>query len=108
MAIFMISLCFQYYQIFLAQAVLLGISMGFVTWPPFAVVSRNLPHHRGLALGVITRGSSVGGIVWPIMIEQLFNKQNIGFPWTVRILGFAMLPLLAFACILVVEPPNHS
>ncbi|KAF5857332.1 hypothetical protein ETB97_005947 [Aspergillus alliaceus] len=107
-AIFMISLCSQYYQIFLAQAVLLGISMGFVTWPPLAVVSRHLPHHRGLALGVITGGSSVGGVVWPIMIEQLLTKRNLGFPWTVRVLGFIMLPLLAFACISVTEPPNQN
>ncbi|PKX95150.1 putative MFS monocarboxylate transporter [Aspergillus novofumigatus IBT 16806] len=106
-AIFMISLCSQYYQIFLAQAVLLGISMGFVTWPPFAVVSRNLPHHRGLALGVITGGSSVGGIVWSIMIEELLTKRNLGFPWTVRVLGFTMLPLLAFACISITEPPKQ-
>lgn len=104
----MISLCSQYYQIFLAQAVLLGISMGFVTWPPFAVVSRNLPHHRGLALGVITGGSSVGGIVWSIMIEELLTKRNLGFPWTVRVLGFTMLPLLAFACISITEPPKQS
>jgi MFS family permease len=103
----MISLCSQYYQIFLAQAVLLGISMGFVTWPPFAVVSRNLPHHRGLALGVITGGSSVGGIVWSIMIEELLTKRNLGFPWTVRVLGFTMLPLLVFACISITEPPKQ-
>ena len=103
----MLSFCSQYYQIFLAQAVLLGISMGFVTWPPFAVVSRNLPHHRGLALGVITGGSSVGGIVWSIMIEELLTKRNLGFPWTVRVLGFTMLPLLAFACISITEPPKQ-
>ena len=107
MAIFMISLCSQYYQVFLAHGVLLGISMGCVTWPPFAVVSRNLPHHRGLALGVVTGGSSVGGIVWSIMIEQLLTKRNLGFPWTVRVVGFTMLPLLVFACISITEPPKQ-
>ncbi|EAT79363.1 hypothetical protein SNOG_13036 [Parastagonospora nodorum SN15] len=106
-AIFMISLCSQYYQVFLAHGVLLGISMGFVTWPPMAVVSRNLPHHRGLALGVVTGGSSVGGIVWSIMIEQLLNKRNFGFPWTVRVVGFTMLPLLVFACSTITEPPKQ-
>jgi MFS family permease len=103
----MISLCSQYYQVFLAHGVLLGISMGFVTWPPFAVVSRNLPHHRGLALGVVTGGSSVGGIVWSIIIEQLLTKRNLGFPWTVRVVGFTMLPLLIFACISITEPPKQ-
>jgi MFS family permease len=104
----MISLCSQYYQVFLAHGVLLGISMGFVTWPPMAVVSRNLPNHRGFALGVVTGGSSVGGIVWSIMIEQLLTKRNLGFPWTVRVVGFTMLPLLVFACISITEPPKQQ
>lgn len=106
--IFMMSLCSQYYEFFLAQAVLLGISMGFITWPPMAVVSRHLPQHRGLALGIVTGGSSVGGIIWPIMIEQLLTKHKIGFPWTMRIVGFTMLPLLVIACVSVMEPPKSN
>ena len=105
----MTSLCSRYFEFFLAQAVLLGISMGFVTWPPMAVVSRHLPQHRGLALGIVTGGSSLGGILWPIMIEQLLTKRNLGFPWTMRAVGFTMLPLLAIACVSVIEPvePNQ-
>jgi hypothetical protein len=29
---------------------------------------------RGLALGIVTSGSSVGGVVWPIMINHLIIK----------------------------------
>jgi hypothetical protein len=29
---------------------------------------------RGLALGIVTSGSSVGGVVWPIMINNLIIK----------------------------------
>lgn len=102
----MTSLCTQYYQFFLAQAILLGISTSFVTWPAAAVVSRTLPTHRGLALGLVIGGSSIGGIVWPIVLEQLLNKTNLGFGWTMRIAGFIMVPFMALACVAVVEAPQ--
>ncbi|KAB5530274.1 putative MFS monocarboxylate transporter [Coniochaeta sp. 2T2.1] len=105
-SIFLTSLCTQYYQLFLAQAALLGISTAFITWPPIGVVSRALPDHRGLALGIVVGGSSLGGVIWPIMLERLLNHSNVGFGWTIRIVAFTMLPLLAFACVTIVEPPR--
>lgn len=106
-AVFMTSLCTSFYQFFLAQALLLGISMSFVTWPPVAVVSRHLPRHRGLALGLVISGSSLGGLVWPIVLQQLLYHTTIGFGWTMRIVGFIMLPLLVVACLIVVEAPQE-
>jgi hypothetical protein len=35
--------------------------------------------HRGMALGVITSGSSVGGVVWPIAIRHLIIKVHTNF-----------------------------
>ncbi|KAK3681051.1 putative MFS monocarboxylate transporter [Podospora appendiculata] len=105
LAVFMTSLCTEFYQFFLAQAVLLGMSMSFLTLPPLSVVSRRLPQHRGLALGIVVGGSSVGGILWPVMLERLLSHTNLGFGWVMRIVGFTMLPLLAFACATVLEPP---
>lgn len=103
-AIFMTSLCTRYYQFFLAQAVLLGASMAFTTWPSVAVVSRRLPAHRGLALGLVIGGSSLGGVVWPIMLQRLLNESTLGFGWTIRVVGFTMLPLFTVACATVIEP----
>ncbi|KAB5581139.1 putative MFS monocarboxylate transporter [Coniochaeta sp. 2T2.1] len=105
-SIFLTSLCTQYYQLFLAQAVLLGISTAFITWPPIGVISRALPNHRGLALGIVVGGSSLGGVIWPIMLERLLNHSDVGFGWTIRIVAFTMLPLLAIACVTIVEPPR--
>jgi MFS family permease len=101
--VFLTSLCREYYQLFLAQAVLLGVGMAFVTWPPIGVVGRAMPAHRGLALGIVVGGSSLGGVVWPIVLERLLNHTSLGFGWVMRIVGFAMLPLLAIACATVTE-----
>ncbi|KAF4774178.1 ATPase [Colletotrichum scovillei] len=104
-SLFMTSLCEEYYQAFLAQGVLLGVSMSLIFCPPVAVVSRRMPHCRGLALGLTIGGSSIGGIIWPIMLEQLLNKRQLGFGWTMRIVAFTMVPLLAITCITVVDAP---
>ncbi|KAJ0104053.1 Riboflavin transporter MCH5 [Diaporthe amygdali] len=107
-AVFMTSLCTEYFQFFLSQALLLGLSMSFVTWPPVAVVSRHLPHHRGLALGLVISGSSLGGLVWPIVLQRLLYHTELGFNWTMRIVGFIMMPLLAAACLTIVEAPHDK
>ena len=101
----MTALCTKYYQLFLAQSILLGASMSFIFCPPLAVVSRRLPHRRGLALGLAIGGSSIGGIIWPIMLERLLNSDGVGFPWTMRAVAFTMLPLLAIACATIFEAP---
>ncbi|KAK1999485.1 major facilitator superfamily transporter [Colletotrichum falcatum] len=105
LAIFMTSLCTQYYQAFLSQGVLLGISSSLVFCPSMAIVSRRMPHRRGLALGLTIGGSSIGGIVWPIMLEQLLNFRKVNFAWTMRAVGFTMMPLLVVACLTVVDAP---
>jgi MFS family permease len=101
----MTSLCTQYYQLFLAQGVLLGLSMSLIFCPSMAVVLRRLPHRRGLAIGLTVGGSSIGGVIWPIMLEQLLLHDSLSFGWVLRIVAFTMLPLLAIACFAVADAP---
>lgn len=100
----MISLCTEYYQFFLAQGLVAGLSMSFLFTPALATVSRYFVRHRSLALGITVSGSSIGGVIWPIMLDQLLNSDGISFGWTIRIVGFTMLPLLIIACITVRSP----
>ena len=101
---FMISLCEEYYQLFLVQGVLLGIGQAFLAIPVFAMVSRHFLKNRGLAMGFTIAGSSLGGVIWPIMLDQLLNKDGVSFGWTVRILAFTMLPLVVISCVTVLPP----
>jgi predicted MFS family arabinose efflux permease len=48
----------------------------------------------GLAMGIASSGSSLGGVITPIVIKTLMYK--IGFAWTTRVLGF-----MAFGMFLV-------
>ncbi|KAI1073909.1 major facilitator superfamily transporter [Whalleya microplaca] len=108
LAIFLASLCTKYYQLFLTQGLLLGASISLLFCPTIAVISRRMPHRRGLALGIVIGGSSIGGIIWPIMLDQLLYKDGVGFGWTMRIVGFTMLPLLAVGCLTIVDAPVTS
>ncbi|KAI1123129.1 monocarboxylate permease-like protein [Nemania abortiva] len=94
-----LSLSTEYYQIILSQGIVCGIggaavfncaSNSTVTW---------FYRYRAAALGIVVAGSSVGGIVLPILMTQLIPR--IGFPWTVRILGFIALFCCGIACFTV-------
>jgi MFS family permease len=48
--------------------------------------------HRALAFGIVTAGSSLGGVVLPIMVEHLVVR--VGFGWAIRSTAFLFLGLL--------------
>lgn len=102
----MISLCKEYYQFLLAQGFLLGTVMSITTWPAVGLVGKYFKQKRAAAMGIVLAGSSAGGVVWPIAIDQLLKRPNIGFAWTMRIVGFIMIPLLLFSCLVCRAPPT--
>ena len=104
-ALFMTSLCHTYWQLFLTQGFLLGIGLSFVVLPAFATVPHYFFKRRALALGITVSGSSLGGVVWPIVLKNLLYK--IGFRWGVRVAAFIMLPLL-FCAILSIRLPTQA
>ncbi|KAB8270469.1 major facilitator superfamily domain-containing protein [Aspergillus minisclerotigenes] len=61
---------------------------------------------RGAVYGIVSSGSSIGGVIFPIMISKLI--RILGFPWTMRICAFMILFLLIVANLTVRSrlPPN--
>jgi MFS family permease len=62
---------------------------------------------RGLAMGIMVSGSSLGGVIFPIMLDRLFG--SVGFGWGVRAAGFLIFGLLVIANFLVksrLPPPG--
>lgn len=97
----MTSLCKEYYQFMLAQGVLVGISTGLVQFPVMAAVSQFFDKKRAAALGLAVAGSSIGGVIFPIALSKMLNGSNLGFGWSMRIIAFVMVPMMAIACITV-------
>lgn len=97
----MVSLSSEYYQFMLVQGVLMGSAVAFLQFPAFAVVAQYFDKKRAAALGLMVSGSSIGGVVFPIVLSKLLNSSNIGFGWSMRIIGFMMLPFMLFACFVI-------
>lgn len=53
-------------------------------------------------------GSSLGGVIWPIVADQLLNKHDVSFGWTMRIVGFIMIPLAIFASLTIRLPVSKE
>lgn len=106
-SLMMVSLCKEFYQFILAQGILLGVSLALLACPMLALVGQHIKVKRGAALGIVLGGSSLGGVMWPIAINELLQKPNIGFGWTMRIVAFIMIPLLSVSCICC-RPPKTS
>lgn len=97
LAIMMTSLCKEYYQFILAQGILGGMCVGLIFTPAIAVPNHYFRARIATAAGFIVASSSLGGILFPIIINNLL-QSSLGFGWTVRLCGFIVLAFLAIAC----------
>lgn len=103
----MLSLSTTYYQIMLSQGFCSGIGSGLLYVPSIALVNTMFTTKRAVAMGIVTSGASLGmnpcsvlagekltennqgGVFFPVVFLRL--QPSIGFPWTVRVLGFIQL-----------------
>ncbi|KAF3917186.1 hypothetical protein ABW20_dc0104443 [Dactylellina cionopaga] len=81
-----------YWKILLCQGVVTGTGMGFLFTPSVAVVSTYFYKKRALANGFVASGSSVGGIIFPILTRKLIPA--LGFRYTMIVNSFIVLSLL--------------
>lgn len=93
LGVFMTSLSTKYWHLFLAQGICTGLGDGLVFCPALSLLSTYFSKKRALAIGIGASGSATGGLVFPVIVQQLLPK--IGFPWTVRVIGFVMLAIQA-------------
>lgn len=93
-SIMMNSICKTLWQLILAQGILGGISAGMTFSPGIAAVGHYFRKKRGFAMSLGVAGSSLGGVVLPIALNEMLHSSSIGFGWAVRIIGFITLALL--------------
>ncbi|KAI1100192.1 major facilitator superfamily domain-containing protein [Jackrogersella minutella] len=93
----MTSISTEYYQIFLAQGLCVGIGTGCLYIPAITLVPAYFTTRRALAMGISTVGSSLGATLYPLMFERL--QPQIGFGWTVRAIAFIVLAMCSYAVV---------
>lgn len=102
----MASISKTYYQFILSQGVCSALGASMIFYPCMNSVTTWFFHRRALALGITASGSSIGGVIFPIMVERLIPQ--VGFGWTMRICAFLILGLMVIVNLTLVSriPPK--
>lgn len=90
----MLSICDKYWQVLLSQGFVVGIGAGCLFIPGIAILPTYFSTRIGLAIGLAAAGSSMGGIIYPIVFYRLMFVQNLSFGWSTRVIGFIALVTL--------------
>ncbi|KAH6657801.1 major facilitator superfamily transporter [Truncatella angustata] len=102
----MASLSTQYYEVLLAQGVCSAIGVSAIFQPALNTIHGWFNTNRGAAFGILSTGSSLGGVIFPIMVSRLLRE--VGYAWAMRICAFLILGLLIIANLTVraYHPPS--
>lgn len=92
----MTSISKEYYQFMLSQGVCSAIGASFLFNPAMGCVSTWFFKKRGMAIGLMAAGSSLGGVIFPIVVSHMIRET--GFGWAMRTCAF----LILFNCIVAI------
>lgn len=93
LGIMMTSICKEYWQVMLAQAVCVGIGNGCMFVPCVGITTTYFSKKRALAIGIGASGSSLGAVIYSIVFHRLVG--NTGFGNATRVIGYMMLGMLS-------------
>ncbi|KAM5377374.1 hypothetical protein ACJZ2D_005055 [Fusarium nematophilum] len=100
----MLSISSKYYQIILiSQSLILSTTLNDCMVPQ---AQTYFDRKRGIALGLVIAGSSIGGVIFPQMAQHLIPQ--VGFGWAVRICAFLIAGMLVFANLTITSNLRHS
>lgn len=99
LGVVMVSLSTEYWHFFLAQGLLMPIGGSAVNTAAMSCLVTWFHRRRALVFGIMMSGSSVGGIVLPIMLTRLIAR--VGFPWAIRAAALVFAVLLSVACVTI-------
>ncbi|KAJ5729095.1 monocarboxylate transporter [Penicillium malachiteum] len=91
----MASISKEYYQVLLSQGVCSAMGTCAIFQPSMTSIPSWFNKKRGAAYGIVATGSSLGGVIFPIMVSKLMDK--VGYGWTMRTAAFMILALLVVA-----------
>jgi len=88
----LLGLCTEFWHFILVFGVLGGAGTSLIFTPAVAAIGHFFLRKRGSATGLAATGGSMGGIIFPLMLQKLFPR--IGFAWSTRSVALIFLVLL--------------
>lgn len=104
----MTSLCREYWALIFAQGICIGVGGGALFVTATSILPSYFSKKRALVMGLAASGSSLGGVIYPIMFAQL--QPRVGFGWAVRAMGLLAFLTLIIPCVVIkprVRPPGR-
>ncbi|KAK7397641.1 hypothetical protein QQX98_012996 [Neonectria punicea] len=104
--------CKEYWQFMLCLSVFGSFGAAVTMVVAVSTVGKLFVRRRGFAMGIALAGSSVGSVIFPVMLRSTF--PNLGWQWSLRLMAFiaAGLMIPAVICFLpyprLVPPINHQ
>ena len=83
----------------LSQGVCSAMGLCAVFQPSINCIPSWFNNKRGTAYGIASTGSSLGGVIFPIMVSRMIAK--VGYAWAMRSAAFLILFLLGIAILTV-------
>ncbi|KAK9450913.1 major facilitator superfamily domain-containing protein [Limtongia smithiae] len=106
LGLMMVSISHTFGQILACQAIISPIGSACVFYSSISAVSTHFRAKRGLATGIATSGSSLGGTIFPIMMKKLTTSTTFG--WATRACAFLILGLLIIGNLTITSNLPHS
>ena len=99
LSVMLLGVCTQYWHFMLVFGVLGGLGTAMIFTPAVSSVGHWFLRRRANATGIATCGGALGGVIFPLMLQDLFPK--VGWAWATRIQGFIYILLLLVAILLL-------
>ncbi|KAJ9474662.1 putative Riboflavin transporter MCH5 (putative) [Pseudozyma hubeiensis] len=99
----MSSLAHSFYQVLLSHGICVGIGIGLAFLPTVSLPNQHFKRYRGVVVSSALGGSSIGGVVWPVIFNRMINYSRVSYGWTQRAMALIQLVCLA-ASVLMVRP----
>ncbi|KAK9447560.1 major facilitator superfamily domain-containing protein [Limtongia smithiae] len=106
LGLMMTSISHTYGQILGCQGIISPIGSACVFYASLSSVATHFRAKRGLATGIASSGSSLGGTLFPIIVKRLSNETSFG--WMVRACAFIILGLLIIANLTITSNNQHT
>ncbi|TFK52676.1 putative monocarboxylate transporter [Heliocybe sulcata] len=95
----------EIWQLFLSQGVACGSGMGFIFVSTFGIPSQWFSRRRGMANGIVTAGSGIGGIIWALGTNAII--RNLSLQWAFRITAICCFAVNTTASLLIRDRNKH-
>jgi MFS family permease len=92
------------WHIILSQGLLMGIGSCLSFMPSITVTPTWFNTHRGLAMGIVSAGTGIGGLVWAPVTTACISA--LGYSNSLRLSGATASALICIAALFLSQPPD--